>query len=463
MTGRVLAGLLVFSGLVRAVVYSCSPPPETPLCQFPAKIDITFVGVAVATNYDPHPPGGSDVAFLNMWYRFSVKEPFTGLRPDEKEVVAWLSLGGGAPEIGRPFFVHAERAGNQIRLASCGNTRPVEEAASEIQYLREKLRGDFKPYVAGSVLRHYKGSQYSIEAGLDGPFRGLAGARIRLQSATRRFDLTADEDGRFRADNVPPGAYVLTAESAGYHLTQAYTVEVPQNGCGIAHVGMFTDAGVSGTVRRADGTPAKKVSLDLIDADPGYRSVTQMGGMIETGQNGEFSVANLPSGRFLLGINIKESSRYPDQTPPTYYPGVAMRSDAQVIELLPNEKRTGLILTLLPPREFRLVRVHLQWPDGTVPSRGAIDAWANEGIYVSNYDLKGGVFELKLLQGVDYWLTAAALDESRRPTKFARGTWVYADNYRLPAGNDTSDITLAARFPEPQWAKAVYSRPKVGK
>jgi hypothetical protein len=460
MTGRVLTGLLLFSGLVRAVVYSCSPPPETPLCQFPAKIDITFVGVAIATNYDPHPPGGSDVAFLNMWYRFSVKEAFTGLRPEEKEVVAWLSLGGGAPEIGRPFFVHAERAGNQIRLASCGNTRPVEEAASEIRYLREKLRGDFKPYVAGSVLRHYKGSQYSIEAGLDGQFRGLAGARVRLQSATRRLDLTADQDGRFRADNVAPGAYILTAESTGYHLSRAYTVDVPQNGCGIAHIGMFTDASVSGTVRRADGTPARKVTVDLIDADPGYRSA-QTPGMIETGQNGEFSAENLPSGRFLLGVSIKESSRYPDQTPPTYYPGVGARSDAQVIELLPNERRSGLILTLLPPREFRRIRVHLQWPDGRVPTRGGIDAWENEGIYVSNYDLKGGVFELKLLQGVSYWLTAAALDESSRPTKVALGTWVYADNYFLPAGNDAGDITLVARFPEPQWPKAIYSRSKI--
>jgi hypothetical protein len=95
--------------------------------------------------------------------------------------------------------------------------------------------------------------------------------------------------------------------------------------------------------------------------------------------------------------------------------------------------------------------------------RGAIDAWANQGIYVSNYDLKGGVFELKLLQGVDYWLTAAALDESRKPTQFARGTWVYADNYRLHAGNDAADITLTAHFPEPQWAKAIYPTPEVGK
>jgi hypothetical protein len=462
-SGRIVTGILLCSGLMPAVVYHCSPPPLTPLCQFPENIGITFVGTAIATNYNPNPPAGGDVAFMNMWYKFSVGEILTGLPPDEEEVVVWLSLGGGSPQLGRTFFVHAQREGDRIRLASCGNTRPVEDAAPEIQYLREKLRGDFKPYITGSVLRHYKGSQYAVETYLDGPPRGLAGASVSLQGAARRYDLTADEQGRFRADNVAPGSYALTAESAGYRISQPNTVEVPQNGCGIAHIGMFTDAAISGVVRHADGTPAKKVGLDLIDADPAYRSITTTLHMIETGPSGEFAVDHLPSGRFLLGVNIKESSTYPDQTPPTYYPGVAARGDAQVIELLPNENRTGLILTLLPPRAFRSVRVHLRWPDGTLPRRGAIDAWANEGIYVSDYEPKNGIFELKLLQGVDYWLTAAALDESRRPTEFARGTWVYADNYRLAAGEAAADITLTARFAEPQWDKAIYARPNADK
>ena len=47
--------------------------------------------------------------------------------------------------------------------------------------------------------------------------------------------------------------------------------------------------------------------------------------------------------------------------------------------MLPNETKTGLILTLLPPRAFRSVRAHLQWPDKTVPMRGAIDALGEPG------------------------------------------------------------------------------------
>jgi hypothetical protein len=461
MIGRVLAGILIWSGLLLATVYSCSPPPETPLCQFPTKIDITFVGTAVATNYDPTPPGGSDLAFFKMWYRFSVKEAFTGLRPEEKEVVVWLSLGGGSPQIGRAFFVHAERRGNEIRLASCGNTRPIEDAGSDIEYLRELRERQFKPFIAGSVLRHYEGSQYEVETHLDGSFRGLAGARIEIKNALGTTTLTADAKGRFRAENVVPGKYVLTAESPGYRLKQPYAVEVPQDGCGIAHMGMQTNGGISGIVRRVDGTPAKNVELDLIDAEDGYRSITTKLKMIKTGLHGEFSIDHLPSGRFLLGVNIEECERYPDQTPPTYYPGVATRSDATVIELQPDERKPGLVLTELPPRAFRVVRVHLVWPDGKVPARGVIDAWANRGIYVSKYDLKDGIFELNVLQGVDYWLTAAALDESRKPTPFAGGTWVYADNYHLAAGSDPADITLTAHFPEPQWAKAIYSRPKI--
>jgi hypothetical protein len=204
--------------------------------------------------------------------------------------------------------------------------------------------------------------------------------------------------------------------------------------------------------------------LDLLDVDPHYAAISNiMDRRFKTGPNGEFSIANLPAGQFLLGVNINESTGYPDQTPPTYYPSAASRGDAQVIELAPNKELSGLVLTLPPPRPFRIVRVHLRWPDGTIPTQGAIEAWANRGIYSAVYSLKDGHFDLELLQGVDYWLTASAMDmtylrKSPIPSLPPRGTWVYADNYRLAAGDDPVDITLTAHFPEPQWSKAVYNR-----
>jgi Carboxypeptidase regulatory-like domain len=235
-----------------------------------------------------------------MWYRFSVIEPFTGLRPDEKELVIYLSLGGGSPQIGQKFFVHAKRAGNQIRLAECGATRPVEEASSDIHYLRERQAGSFRPFIAGSVLRHYSGSPYAVEAGLDGPPRGLAGATVEIQGETRRR-LQTDDEGKFRVDDVKPGRYTIRVDFRGYMPKGTQLVDVSANGCGIAHVGMFTNASISGVVRRADGTPAIGVELDLVDKDARYRSMTETLGMIKTGSRGEFFMGNLPSGEYLLG------------------------------------------------------------------------------------------------------------------------------------------------------------------
>lgn len=453
-----MAGAFFLVGTAQALVYECSPPPGTPLCQFPKKIDVTFIGTAVATNYIPNPPGGGDLASFGMWYRFSVTEALTGLRPGEKEVTAYLSIGGGQPEVGRAYFVHAVREGSGVRLASCGNTRPVEEAAADIQYLRDRANGRFRSYIAGSVLRHYEGSPYGVEGGLGGSLRGEPGAAVTLRNGKVHFELVTDERGQFRVENVAAGKYTLDVQAAGFQAKRAYTVEVPNGGCGVGHVGVFTDAGVSGIVRRADGTPASGIELDMIDSEPGYRSPTQILDRIKTGIDGSFSRRGLPSGRFLLGVSIQECMRYPDQTPPTYYPGAVDRAQAEVITLKPNEKREGLVLTLPPPRAFRSVRVHLRWPDGRIPAGGAITAYVNEGIYDANYELKDGAFELQLLQGVDYWLTAAALDETRKPTPLARGTWVYADNYRLAAGNDPVELTVTAHFAEPQWSKAIYPR-----
>jgi len=128
------------------------------LCQFPKKLDIAFIGTAIATNYDPNPLEGGDVAFFGMWYRFRVEEALAGLRPEEKEVVAWLNVGGGSPGIGRRYFVHAERSGDgKIRLAQCGNTRPADEADKDIAYLRRRKNGTWQTSIWGSAMRHYQG------------------------------------------------------------------------------------------------------------------------------------------------------------------------------------------------------------------------------------------------------------------------------------------------------------------
>jgi len=261
------------------------------------------------------------------------------------------------------------------------------------------------------------------------------------------INLVTDAEGRFRKNSVAPGRYSVTVQSPGYQLSRAYSIEVPEHGCGIAHIGMFTNAGISGTVRHADGSPAKNTPLDLIDADPAYESPHLEAYPLQTGPNGEFAVSNLPGGRFILGFAIAESSHYPDRTPPTYFPGGTARSDAAVIELKPNELKSGLNLTLLPAREFRTARVHLRYPDGSIPKRGAIDAYRGKGIYVTNYDFRNGTFELKLLRGVDYWLNAGVIDQRDK------SSWAYADSYHVPPGNDAFEITLTARFPEPQWPK----------
>lgn len=460
MLPRVTAVLFLCSVIPSATQYTCAPPPDTPLCQFPKKIDITFIGTATATNYDPNDASG----WSHTWYRIQVEEALTGLRPDEKEIVAWTTLGSSTPAVGQHFFVHAERDSGRIVLMPCGNTKPVANATDDIAYLLSSGRGDFKPFISGSVLRHYQGSPYGVEQGLDGPPRGLPDVRVRLEGGSGALiNLVTDAQGNFRANDVLPGSYTVNVDLPGYSVRKSYSIEVPPNGCGIAHVGMFTNSRISGVVRRADGTPASGMRLDLLDVDPHYAAISSiLDKRFETGPNGEFSVSDLPAGRFLLGVNINESTRYPEQTPPTYYPSAVSRADAKVIGLAPNEELGGLVLTLPPSRPYRIVRVHLRWPDGTLPTKGAIDAWANRGIYVSNYVLVDGGFELKLLQGVDYWLTACAMDMKHLQQSFGPlsplGTWIYTDNYRLPAGNDPVDITLTAYFPEPQWFRAVYSK-----
>ena len=201
---RLVAALVLCSAILSATQYTCAPPPDTPLCQFPKKIDVTFIGTATATNYDPNDASG----WSHTWYRIQVEEVFTGLHPDEKEIVAWTTLGSSTPAVGQLFFVHAERDNGRIVLMPCGNTKPVANATDDIAYLRSSARGDFKPFISGSVLRHYSGSPYGVETASDGPPRGLPDAKVSLnRDSGAVINLATDAQGRFHADDVRPGSH----------------------------------------------------------------------------------------------------------------------------------------------------------------------------------------------------------------------------------------------------------------
>lgn len=439
---RWLFGLLL-TVLLQATSYICDPPPGAPLCQFPEKIEVAFIGTATATNADPF---RDDFA---TWYRFAVEEPLVGVAPDVTEIVAWVSLGSGRVETGRKYFVHAIRdtQTSRYRMMPCGNTRPVEEAREDIAYLHSRQAGTFRPYISGAVLRNYTGSRYKTESEYN--IRGVEGASVILSSRGRHArKVVADEDGHFILKDVEPGQYLLKASAPGYVQQNDLKVSVPLNGCGVVQAPLFTQSSMRGIVLNHDGTPAADVGLGLIDVDPSFERPYIEPESDRTNVRGEFSFTNLPSGRFLLGVNIEDCERFPNAIPPTYYPGVTSRQLALSIELRPNQAINGVILRLPPPRNFRVVHVLLKWPGGAVANRSTVTAWLNKGTYHSEYKARNGILELRLMQGVDYWITAAARDQE--------GHWIYTDNYQLKAGEEAVSISLVSRHPEPQWHRAIY-------
>ena len=63
----------------------------------------------------------------------------------------------------------------------------MADATDDIAYLRSSARGDFKPFITGSVLRHYQGSQFGVETGLEEPPRGLPDVKVSLEGDSGAF------------------------------------------------------------------------------------------------------------------------------------------------------------------------------------------------------------------------------------------------------------------------------------
>ena len=126
--------VVLFPGLLSALSCTCDPPPETPLCQFPKKIAITFVGKAIETN--PAPANGDEVYWEQRWFRFQIEEPFKGLQKNEKYLVVYEGFGNGRIQIGENYFVHAFLEQGIVKFVNCGITGPVSQRTSEIENMR---------------------------------------------------------------------------------------------------------------------------------------------------------------------------------------------------------------------------------------------------------------------------------------------------------------------------------------
>jgi hypothetical protein len=249
----------------------------------------------------------------------------------------------------------------------------------------------------------------------------LSGARVRLNGSAPRGPVLTDGAGAFVFEGLPGGTYSFVIERNGYLSTSwpdssrwvrrsegplrlAATENLENLTLAIERGGVVT-----GKITSATGEPISGAQVSLVGVVPPVYT-TRNG---TSNDLGDYRVADVPPGRYVLRAQLRTSSYNPPDTPlsgplPTYFPGALQRSEAR--ELLVG-RVGGVTEASLRMVEgmFSLLDVTVTHTDGR-PADSAmlsVSSVADPALAQSGRGIRNGAGRLELPPG-EYTVRAEA-------------------------------------------------------
>ncbi len=247
-----------------------------------------------------------------------VVETFKGVEPTAQTLDVFTGNGGG--DCGYPFIVgssylvFADEWKGRLTVTICSNTAPIENAATDLAY----LRGPFRDSPSAGVIR---GVATRFDPSVDGQGRTnepFEGARIRLEGYSHTTQTTTGKDGSYEF-RVPPGDYRLFAEAwpglytvPGWDDGQAFTLR-DARACVVRNIAVRSDGRVTGRLvdRAGRGVPLTTVELARGTERENLRRSTYA--RARTDEKGYFEFVQLEPGRYLLGLTLERDPGRPDE------------------------------------------------------------------------------------------------------------------------------------------------------
>jgi Carboxypeptidase regulatory-like domain len=206
----------------------------------------------------------------------------------------------------------------------------------------------------------------------------VPGARVRfIRNRTPPpnvvTDTTADENGRVVFKDLAAGNYSVTAQQEGYvqnvlTMLTPVTLTLTDTKRKIEFEVLLTrGAIVRGRVLGPDGNPLAKadVSLRALTWVGGRRGVSPLAvgqSAADTDDRGEYSISALPSGEYLLRVELRPtstgggqySSAFDNLSRLTYYPGVPDALIATRISVKAGQEQGGLDIKIPNLKAYRI-------------------------------------------------------------------------------------------------------------
>jgi hypothetical protein len=257
----------------------------------------------------------------------------------------------------------------------------------------------------------------------------VSGARVRLNGPSPRGPVLTDDAGAFVFNGLNGGTYSFVVERNGY-LPASWPdssrwvrrsegpVRLAAND-NLEGLTLAIDKGgvVAGKVISATGEPISGAQLSLVGVVPPI--YTTRNGM--TNDLGDYRIADVPPGRYVLRAQLRTSSYNPPDTPlsgplPTYYPGTLERREARELVVGRGGEVTEANLQLAHGK-LSLLDVTVTSPDGSLvtPATLSVSSMTEPPILgFGSGGIRNGVARLELPPG-EYILRAAASSGLHNP------------------------------------------------
>jgi hypothetical protein len=343
-------------GACHALACSCVGP--TPVCSVYWNTSVLFLGhvVRIEHVYDKPPEervvDGKTITIIGPGQNlvhFDVTKSYRGA-PGEQVVVHTADQGsacGYAFEQGHDYLVYAYTAPDGgLAAGRCTRTHEVTSRADDEDM--QWIEGLSKAPLGASIFGRIRSLRPNPEGGFDTD--SLADVAVSVTGPESKT-VSTDADGKFRADGLAPGKYIVSATAPRrYAAFENSTVTIQDRACAEVDWSTRLDGHIRGHVYFSDGTPAAALYLTAkaADAKP-HEPWTWQSSYATTASDGGFDFGMLAPGSYVFGANMDFSSQ--DGKPyyrRAFFPGSARRSEAAVITVGAGESSDSLRF-FLPP------------------------------------------------------------------------------------------------------------------
>lgn len=296
---------------------------------------------------------------------------------------------------------------------------------------------------------------------------GVAGVRVRLMPAAEgeRYDATTDAEGRFRIEDVQDGAYRARYTAPGFLPVPKAGDQLPPFAVSSAAEPMRLDmrmqplGTLSGRVVDTAGKPVADAGVWLVAGERwcGPPQCSPDKRQSKTGANGEYHVAELPDGPWLVSATAPPSLAPPPSTEDarlgwaqTFHPGVSDPQAAEAVLVRGGEQ-------WLPDIKLRATPVHrvrgrvLDSGGRPVP-KALVLLGKGYGPPLTQEAKSDGTFEFAVVSD-DEWRLSAAMNQSG-------GVHLRGAQWITIHGRDAEDVVVRLEAPFALTGRLILQAPE---